>query len=99
MDLANINKLLAQTLEKVKEKLHLLTNYQAKSTIVNPSINNVDVFSIISDETYAYANFFKIANGAIIQSHTTEIKKKLEETNIRIGELQVTLNDLKPKLV
>ena len=63
--------------QKIKEKLDLLANYQAKSTIINPSINNVDVFSIISDETHGYANFFKISNGAIIQSHTTEIKKKL----------------------
>ena len=73
--------------QKVKEKLNLLSNYQSKSTIVNPSINNVDVFSIISDESYGYVNFFKIANGSIIQSHTTEIKKKLDETDKRILEL------------
>tara|TARA_R110001632_G_scaffold19898_15_gene59901 strand:+ start:7863 stop:9650 length:1788 start_codon:yes stop_codon:yes gene_type:complete len=73
--------------QKVKEKLDLLSNYQAKSTIVNPSINNVDVFSIISDESYGYVNFFKIANGSIIQSHTTEIKKKLDETDKEILEL------------
>ena len=73
--------------QKVKEKLNLLSNYQSKSTIVNPSINNVDVFSIISDESYGYVNFFKIANGSIIQSHTTEVKKKLDETDRRILEL------------
>ena len=73
--------------QKVKEKLNLLSNYQSKSTIVNPSINNVDVFSIISDESYGYVNFFKIANGSIIQSHTTEVKKKLDETDKRILEL------------
>ena len=73
--------------QKVKEKLNLLSNYQSKSTIVSPSINNVDVFSIISDESYGYVNFFKIANGSIIQSHTTEIKKKLDETDKRILEL------------
>ncbi|WP_299056710.1 excinuclease ABC subunit UvrC [uncultured Polaribacter sp.] len=67
--------------QKIKEKLSLLSNYQSKSTIVNPSINNVDVFSIISDETHGYANFLKISNGSIIQSHTTEIKKKLDETD------------------
>ena len=75
--------------QKVKEKLDLLSNYQAKSTIVNPSINNVDVFSIVSDESYAYVNFFKIANGSIIQSHTTEIKKKLDETDKEILELAI----------
>ncbi|MFD2567152.1 excinuclease ABC subunit UvrC [Pseudotenacibaculum haliotis] len=75
--------------QKIKEKVSLLSNYQAKSTIVNPTINNVDVFSIISDESYGYINFFKIANGAIIQSHTTEIKKKLDETDKEMLELAI----------
>lgn len=73
--------------QKIKEKIDLLANYQAKSTVVNPSITNVDVFSIISDESYSYVNFFKISNGAIIQSHTTEIKKKLNETDKHLLEL------------
>jgi excinuclease ABC subunit C len=73
--------------QKIKEKLYLLGNYQSKSTIVNPSINNVDVFSIISDETHGYANFLKISNGSIIQSHTAEIKKKLDETDKELLEL------------
>lgn len=73
--------------QKIKDKLHLLANYQSKSTIVNPAINNVDVFSIISDETHGYANFLKISNGSIIQSHTTEIKKKLAETDKELLEL------------
>ena len=73
--------------QKIKEKIESLQNYQAKSTIVNPAINNVDVFSIISDETHGYANFFKIMNGAIVQSYTTEIKKKLEESNKDLLEL------------
>ncbi|WP_299618664.1 excinuclease ABC subunit UvrC [uncultured Tenacibaculum sp.] len=73
--------------QRIKDKLDSLKNYQAKSTIVNPSINNVDVFSITSDETHGYANFFKIMNGAIIQSYTTEIKKKLEETDRELLEL------------
>ncbi|MHB0755619.1 excinuclease ABC subunit UvrC [Polaribacter sp. M15] len=73
--------------QKIKEKLDRLNSYQAKSTIVNPSISNVDVFSIISDETHGYANFLKISNGSIIQSHTTEIKKKLDETDKELLEL------------
>lgn len=75
--------------QKIKEKMDLLSNYQAKSTIVNPTINNVDVFSILSDDTAAYVNFFKISNGSIIQSHTTEIKKKLEETDRALLELAI----------
>ncbi len=73
--------------QRIKEKLESLKNYQAKSTIVNPSINNVDIFSIISDKTHGYANFFKIMNGAIVQSYTTEIKKKLDETDKELLEL------------
>ena len=73
--------------QKIKEKLDRLGNYQAKSTIVNPSINNVDVFSIISEDTHGYANFLKISNGSIIQSHTTEIKKKLDESDKELLEL------------
>lgn len=65
----------------VKDKLDALVNYQAKSTIVSPTITNVDVFSITSDEEYAYINFMKIYQGAIIQSHTEEWKKKLEESD------------------
>lgn len=73
--------------QKIKEKIELLVNYQAKSTVVSPSITNVDVFSLISDESFAYANFFKIVNGSIIQSHTTEIKKRLNETDKKLLEL------------
>jgi len=75
--------------QKIKEKITQLSNYQAKSTVVNPSINNVDVFSIISDEGYGYVNFFKIMNGSIIQSHTAEIKKKLDESDKELLELAI----------
>jgi len=75
--------------QKIKEKVALLANYQAKSTVVNPSITNVDIFSIISDESFAYVNFFKVNNGAIIQSHTTEIKKKLDESDKQLLELAI----------
>ena len=75
--------------QKIKEKIDLLANYQVKSTVVNPSITNVDVFSIISDESFAYINFFKISNGSIIQSYTTEIKKKLDESDKDILELSI----------
>ena len=75
--------------QKIKEKIDLLANYQAKSTVVNPSITNVDIFSLISDESFAYINFLKITNGAIIQSHTIEIKKKLDETDKSLLELAI----------
>ncbi len=67
--------------QAVKEKMQILENYQAKSTVVNPKITNVDVFSIVSDETMAYINFLQIAHGAVIRSHTLELKKRLNETD------------------
>jgi excinuclease ABC subunit C len=73
----------------IKEKIKLLNNYQSKSTIVSPTINNVDVFSIVSDNSFGYINFLKIANGAIIQSHTTEIKKKLDESDKELLEYAI----------
>lgn len=83
------NEMEFEEAQKIKEKVNLLANYQAKSTVVNPSITNVDVFSIVSDESYSYVNFFKIINGAIIQSHTSEIKKKLNETDKELLELAI----------
>ena len=76
--------------QKIKEKLHVLENYQAKSTIVNPKISNVDVFSIVSDETYAYVNFLQLSYGSIIRSHTLELKKKLQESDVELLELAIT---------
>lgn len=70
----------------IKERLDALEDYQAKNTVVNPSIDDVDVFGMTSDETAAYVNFFKIRNGNIIQSFTTEIKKILEESDEDILE-------------
>jgi len=75
--------------QKVKEKMEVLMNYQSKSTIVNSKINNVDVFSIISDEEYGYVNYLQISFGSIIRSHTLEIKKKLAETDLEILQLAV----------
>lgn len=76
--------------QKVKEKLDILENYQAKSTIVNPKISNVDVFSIVSDEGYGYVNFLQLSYGSIIRSHTLELKKKLQETDKDLLELAIT---------
>jgi excinuclease ABC subunit C len=73
-----------------KEKIEILSRYQAKSTIVNPSIHNVDVFSIISDEKEAYVNFLKVVKGAVIQAHTVEIMKKLDEEDRDLLALAVT---------
>lgn len=75
--------------QEVKEKLELLKDYQSKSTVVNPKINDVDVFTIDSDVNAGYVNFIKVINGTVVQSSTIEIKKKLEETNEEILQLAV----------
>jgi len=75
--------------QKIKDKIDVLENYQSRSTIVNPRISNVDVFSIISDESAAFVNFLQISHGAIIRSHTLEIKKKLDEPDEELLELAV----------
>jgi excinuclease ABC subunit C len=62
-----------------KEKWELLENFQAKSTVVNPAIHDVDVFTMVSDDQLAYINFMKVINGTILQSQTWEVKKKLNE--------------------
>ncbi len=75
--------------QRIKEKIEVLENYQAKSTVVNPKISNVDVFTIITDESYGYVNFLQLSYGAIIRSHTAEIKKKLEESDQELLELAI----------
>ncbi|WP_044400673.1 excinuclease ABC subunit UvrC [Lacinutrix sp. Hel_I_90] len=75
--------------QKIKEKIEILENYQAKSTIINPKISNVDVFSIVSDESFGYVNFLQISYGSIIRSHTLEIKKKLDESDKELLELAI----------
>lgn len=67
--------------QKYKEKMDVLHRFQSKSTVVNPKIADADVFSIASDETAAYINFMKVVNGTIVQAHTVEVKKKLDETD------------------
>lgn len=70
----------------IKQNIESLENYQEKHTVVHPSIDDVDVFGMTSDETAAYINYFKIRNGSIVQSFTTEIKKVLEEADEDILE-------------
>jgi len=75
--------------QKIKDKIDFLEKYQSKSTVVNPKINNVDVFSITSDEGYGYVNFLQLSHGSIIRSHTIEMKKKLEESDKELLALAV----------
>ena len=64
---------------QMKLALEMIKNYQAKSTIVRTSINDTDVFSYIENDKYAYVNYLRIVHGAVIQVHTIELEKKIEE--------------------
>ncbi|MGI4727259.1 MAG: excinuclease ABC subunit UvrC [Janthinobacterium lividum] len=89
---------------KLKRKFDLLDNYQSKSTIVNSSITDVDVFSIASEEKYAFVNFLKVMNGVITQTQTIELKKQLEETDeellsIAISEFRTRYNSQSKEVI
>jgi excinuclease ABC subunit C len=64
-----------------KEKLALLENYQGKSLIVNPKLNDADVFAIVSNEKAAYVGYIRVVNGLMVQAQNLEIKKKMEEVD------------------
>jgi len=65
----------------IKEKLEMLEKFQSKSTVANTNIAHVDVFSIVTDDRAGYVNFMKVMNGALIQTHSMELKKRLDETD------------------
>lgn len=67
--------------QKVKDKLESLTMYQAKSGVTFEKLGNIDVFSVVSDSDYGFVNFLRLLNGAIIQGHTFELRKKMDETD------------------
>jgi len=81
---AKADELEFEQAQVVKEKIDILEKYKSKSTIVNPRINNVDVLSMVVDESNSYINYLKIINGAIIQAHTIEVKRKLDETDVEV---------------
>ena len=83
------NEMEFEKAQSIKEKIDLLNNYQAKSSIVNPKINDVDIFTILSDEETAFVNYLKINSGAIIQAHTLELNKKLNEPEEELLQLAI----------
>lgn len=80
----------------IKSKIEILEKYRSKSTIVNQKINNVDVFSIVEEEGLAFVNYLKVVGGAIVQAHTVELKKKLEESTIDL--LSLAIIDIRQKI-
>ena len=81
--------------QAAKEKIERLENYQSKSTVVSSKLNDIDVFSIISDSSHAYVNHLQVAFGRIVRFHNVEIKKKLDETDKEL--LLMTIVNLRDK--
>lgn len=75
--------------QRIKDKLDILTRYQNKSTVVNPNISNVDIFTVVSDEAAGYVNYIQINHGSITRSHTMELKKQLDESDKELLELAI----------
>ena len=75
----------------IKSRLRSLEKYQAKSTVVHPTITNVDVFSIVTDASTAYVNCMNIVSGSIVKGQTFEIKKQLVESEKEILESAIPL--------
>ena len=84
-----------ETAQAAKEKIERLENYQSKSTVVSSKLNDIDVFSIISDSSHAYVNHLQVAFGRIVRFHNVEIKKKLDETDKEL--LLMTIVNLRDK--
>ena len=81
--------------QEMKDKLELLERFQSKSTIVNPAIHNVDVFSLYTNEKYAFVNYLRVMNGSIVTTDTLEFVKRIEEEDSEI--LQLAIAELRQK--
>ena len=66
--------------QKIKAKITVIERYKAKSTMVSPTIHQVDVITMVQDSKSAFVNYLVINNGAIIHGYTVEVKKKLDES-------------------
>ena len=83
------NELRFEEAEEVKRKYIALDTFVSKSEVVSHTINNVDVFSITSDEKIAFINYIHVSNGSINQSFTIEYKKKLNESDNELLQLGI----------
>jgi excinuclease ABC subunit C len=90
--------------EIIRKKIEHLENYQSRSVIVNKHITQVDVFSMFRDGGDAYINYLMVENGTIVQTHTTEAKAQLEETDeeilsFSIAQLRDRFNSSAPEII
>lgn len=98
------NELKYEKAAMMKEKLNLFEEYQAKSTVVSQTIQDVDVFTIDGDEEWAYVNYLKVINGALINTDTIELQKNLDTDNSEllsyaIPEIREKYNSIAPEII
>lgn len=85
--MAYANTMEFEKAQLLKERIDILNSYRSKSLVVNPKIHNVDVFSFVIEKGSSFVNFLKVIDGAIVQTHTIELKKRLEESNVQLLEM------------
>ncbi|MDR2466102.1 MAG: excinuclease ABC subunit UvrC [Prevotellaceae bacterium] len=90
--------------QSLKDAITKIEIYQSRSVVVNPAINNVDVFSLLLDNDVAYGNFLRVAKGAIVQSYTLEMKTNIEEEKdvllgTFIAEIRRNMGELSEEIV
>ena len=90
--------------QEIKEKYDLLENYRSRSTVVSSTIHDVEVFSYVDDEETFYVNHMKVKDGAVVQSHSFEMKRKLEETPeelllLAVIDLRQQFDDHAPEII
>ncbi|MCL4118984.1 UNVERIFIED_CONTAM: hypothetical protein GTU68_031885 [Idotea baltica] len=91
-----VEKLEFEKAHILNKRFAMLQQHQSKNTVVNPKINNVDVFAFTDDERSAYVSFFKVVNGSIIQVKMVEVDKKIEEEKEDI--LPIVMVDIREQL-
>lgn len=102
--LEHAHKMEFEKAQQIKQKYELIENYRSKSAIVSSTIDNVDVYSILDEPETAWVNYLKVVEGAIVQSHSIEIKKKLDESPqellvLAITELRQRLQSQSPECI
>lgn len=90
--------------QAMKDKLFAFEDYQAKSTVVSTNIYDVDVFAIESNEAIAYVNYLKIIEGNVVNTHTYEVVKNLEEDDesiltYAIDVIREKFNSIAPEMI
>ena len=103
MDL-HVKNLQYEKAQRIKDNLSVLQDYQASSMVVSTKIRNVDIFYMEDEEDYAYVNYLKVVNGALLNTDILEMKKNLDEDKDEllaygIDRLREKFNSIAPEII